>query len=137
MTSNCAPSAHDIMHFIKRRRRRRRHAQGKRHRTEITRTLNLNAHLHFSSIAPALCHFCGAHKAGLCLGFSRFHSLPTAFSFCYPTYFTGKNFECIFEDRPKKKLGRPFFFFLFIDVKLFNSSSWVETLSKLTSFLSS
>lgn len=66
-----------------------------------------------------------------CLGFRDFFLFPLLF--CYPTYFTGKfqKFFFFLEQRPNAET------FSFIDVKLFNSSSWVETLSKLTSFLSS
>lgn len=111
MTSNCAPSAHDIMHFIKRRRRR---AQGKRHRTEITRTLNLNTHLHFSSFAPALCHFCGAHDAGLCLGFRDFTLFSLPFLFVTPLISLEKDSNVFLnkdQKKPQKTLRRPFFFF--------------------------
>lgn len=106
MTSNCSPSAHNIMHFIKRRRRRRR-AQGKRHRTEITRTLNLNTHLHFSSFAPAL------GMPVFLFELSRFHSLLVAFSFFFffvtPLISLGK-FQMYFWTQTKKKYAEMLFF---------------------------
>lgn len=90
----------------------------------VTRTLTLNATFHHFAAALSVYGSHAVWASKISLYSRRFFVTPLISLGNFKSFF-------FFEQRPNAET------FSFIDVKLFNSSSWVETLSKLTSFLSS